>query len=160
MNKISPCLCFNGEAEAAAELYTSLFSDSSIDSISRYGEGMHLPAGTAMLVEFSLAGQRFQALNGGADFPHSEAISFSISCHDQAEIDYFWNGFIADGGVPGQCGWLKDRFGVSWQIVPVVLGQLMAGADSAGTARVMQALLQMTKLDIAGLEAAYAGETL
>lgn len=159
MSKIAPCLWFNGEAEDAANLYVSLFADAAITALSRYGEGAPFPAGTALMVEFTLAGQRFQALNGGPQFPHSEAISLSVNCADQAEVDYFWNGLIADGGAPGQCGWLKDRFGVSWQIVPTALGEILTRSDQAGCARAMAAMMTMTKLDIAALEAAYAGDS-
>jgi len=158
MSKIAPCLWFNGEAEDAARFYVSLFADAALGAISRYGEGTPFPAGTAMMVEFKLAGQRFQALNGGPQFPHSEAISLSVDCADQVEVDHFWNALIADGGAPSQCGWLKDRFGVSWQIVPQALGEIMARTDEAAKGRAMQALMGMKKLDIAALEAAYAGE--
>ncbi|WP_295585528.1 VOC family protein [uncultured Lamprocystis sp.] len=159
MSKIAPCLWFNGEAEAAAALYVSLFPDASVAAVSRYGEGMPFPAGTAMMVEFTLAGQRFQALNGGPQFPHTAAISLSVDCATQAELDHFWQGLTADGGAPGQCGWLKDRFGVSWQIVPMALGEIMTRDDVAGKARALQAMMGMTKLDICALEAAYAGTT-
>lgn len=157
MSKIAPCLWFNGEAEEAAAFYVSLFRDAKIGAISRYGEGMPFPAGTALMVEFTLAGERFQALNGGPQFPHSEAISLSVDCADQAEVDHFWNALTANGGSPSRCGWLKDRFGVSWQIVPQQLGEIMKRPDSAGSARAMQAMMGMSKLDVAALEAAYAG---
>jgi predicted 3-demethylubiquinone-9 3-methyltransferase (glyoxalase superfamily) len=154
-SKIAPCLWFDGQAEAAAEFYTSLFPPAEIIAVSRYGEGSTFPPGTALMVEFTLAGQRFQALNGGPQFPHSEAISLSIDCADQAEVDHYWQALAAGGGAHGQCGWLKDRFGVSWQIVPRAMGQIMTRPDAAGRARAMQAMMKMTRLDVAVLEAAY-----
>lgn len=157
MSKITPCLWFNGEAEDAANLYVSLFPDSAIGGISRYGENMPMPAGTAMLVEFTLAGQSFQGLNGGPQFPHSEAISMSISCADQAEVDHYWNGLLANGGSESMCGWLKDRFGVSWQVVPRRMIELQM-EGGAGVGRMMQRMMTMRKLDIAPLEAAFLGE--
>lgn len=158
MSKITPCLWFNGEAEQAANLYVSLFPDSAIGGISRSGENMPMPAGTAMLVEFTLAGQSFQGLNGGPQFPHSEAISMSISCADQAEVDHYWNGLLANGGSESMCGWLKDRFGVSWQVVPRRMIELQM-QGGAGVGRMMQRMMTMRKLDIAPLEAAFEGET-
>lgn len=155
MSRITPCLWFNGEAEAAANLYVSLFPDAAIGTLSRYGQGMPFPAGTAMMVEFSLAGQRFQALNGGPQYTHSEAISLSVSCKNAAEVDHYWNALTADGGAESQCGWLKDKFGVSWQIVPEVLGALMTGPNAGA---VVQAMMGMRKLDIAALEAAARGQ--
>lgn len=157
MSKITPCLWFNGEAEQAARFYTSLFKESSIDGIGRYGEGMPFPAGTAMMVEFTLADQSFQALNGGPQFHFTEAISMSVRCADQAEVDYFWDA-LTKGGSASQCGWLKDRFGVSWQIVPEALGRLQEQGDPVATGRMMQALMAMSKLDVAALERAYRGE--
>jgi predicted 3-demethylubiquinone-9 3-methyltransferase (glyoxalase superfamily) len=158
MSKIAPCLWFNGEAEEAARFYVSLFPDASVGAVSRYGDGTPFPAGTAMMVEFRLAGQRFQALNGGPQFPHTEAISLSVDCETQAEVDRFWNALTANGGAPSRCGWLKDRFGVSWQVVPKALGEIMTRDDVAGKGRAMRALMGMTKLDVAALEAAYDGE--
>lgn len=157
MSKITPCLWFNGEAEEAASLYVSLFPDSSIGGVSRYGENMPMPAGTAMLVEFTLAGQSFQGLNGGPQFPHSEAISMSISCADQAEVDHYWNGLLANGGSESMCGWLKDRFGVSWQVVPRRMIELQM-QGGAGVGRMMQRMMTMRKLEVAPLEAAFNGE--
>lgn len=156
MSKITPCLWFNGEAEQAARFYTSLFKESSIDGIGRYGEGMPFPAGTAIMVEFTLAGQSFQALNGGPQFHFTEAISMSVLCFGQAEVDHYWNA-LTEGGSESQCGWLKDRFGVSWQIVPDVLGRLQKQGDPVATGRMMQAMLKMRKMDVAALEAAYNG---
>jgi len=157
MSKITPCLWFNGEAEEAANLYVSLFPDSSIHGVSRYGENMPMPAGTAMLVEFTLAGQSFQGLNGGPQFPHSEAISMSISCADQAEVDHYWNGLLANGGSESRCGWLKDRFGVSWQVVPRRMIELQM-QGGAGVGRMMQRMMTMRKLEVGPLEAAFNGE--
>ncbi|TFU05989.1 VOC family protein [Polymorphobacter arshaanensis] len=155
---ITPCLWFNGEAEDAAKLYTALFPDSSIGAVSRYGAGAPFPAGTALMVEFSLGGQRFQALNGGPQFPHSEAISLSVACADQAEVDHYWDGLLAGGGSPSQCGWLQDRFGVSWQVVPAALGRLMSAGTPEQSGRVMAAMMKMRKFDVAALEAAFAGD--
>jgi predicted 3-demethylubiquinone-9 3-methyltransferase (glyoxalase superfamily) len=157
MTGISPCLWFDGAAEEAARFYISVFPNSRIGAVSRYGEGMPFPAGTAMIVEFTLNGQQFQGLNGGPRFSFSEAISFSVPCADQAEVDHYWEALTTNGGEPGRCGWLKDRFGVSWQIVPQALGRLMNKANREQAGRVMDALIQMSKLDVAALEAAYAG---
>jgi len=156
-SKIAPCLWFDGQAEAAALFYVSLFSDAQIGTVSRYGDGMPFPAGTALMVEFTLAGQRFQALNGGPHYTLTEAISLSVDCADQAEVDRLWTALTSDGGVESRCGWLKDKFGVSWQIVPAALGQIMSRPDKAAVGRAMQAMMGMAKLDIAALEAAYAG---
>jgi len=158
MSKIAPCLWFDGNAEQAARFYTSLFSDAEILSVIRYGDNMPLPAGTVLLVEFTLAGQRFQALNGGPEFPFTEAISLSVRCADQAEVDRLWKA-LTEGGAPGQCGWLKDRFGVSWQIVPDRLVELQNSGDAVAIGRMFQALMTMSRLDVAALERAYRGET-
>jgi predicted 3-demethylubiquinone-9 3-methyltransferase (glyoxalase superfamily) len=162
LQTITPCLWFDGQAEQAAQLYTSIFPESKILTVSRYGgsgQEMHgQKPGTAMLVEFTLDGQKFSALNGGPLFRFSEAISFSVSCETQAEIDRFWSK-LTEGGDPDaqQCGWLKDRFGLSWQIVPRVLGELLSDPDPARAGRTMQAMLKMMKLDIAALMRAHAG---
>lgn len=158
MSSITNCLWFDGQAEEAAEFYVSVFPDSSVTAVSRYGEGAPFPAGTALTVEFQLNGTPYQGLNGGPQFTFNEAISFSISCADQAEVDYYWDKLTADGGSEGQCGWLKDKFGVSWQVVPQALGSIMSGDDAAGVGRAMQAFMGMQKFDIAALEAAYRGE--
>lgn len=158
MSKIAPCLWFDGDAEEAANFYVSLFPNATITAVSRYSDGAPFPAGTALLVEFRLAGQRFQALNGGAKFRHSEALSLSISARDAAEVDHYWNGLIAGGGAASQCGWLKDRFGVSWQVVPEGLAALMSDPDPARVTRAMQALLKMNKLDLDKLRRAADGE--
>ncbi len=155
MSKISPCLWFNGNAEEAARFYVSLLPDSRIDRIQR--NIMDIPAGkagTVLLVEFTLAGQRFLALNGGMKFDYTNAVSFSIDCADQAEVDRLWEALSANGGSPIQCGWIKDRFGVPWQIVPTMLPKLLADADTAKAQRVMQAMMKMVKLDTAALQRA------
>jgi predicted 3-demethylubiquinone-9 3-methyltransferase (glyoxalase superfamily) len=159
MQKISPCLWFNDNAEEAADFYVSVFPDSRITSTSRYGEGDRMPAGTALLVTFELDGLAVQALNGGADIPFTEAVSLSAQVEDQQELDRLWDTLIADGGEPGPCGWLKDRFGFSWQIVPSVMDELLNDPDREKAGRVMQAMLAMSKLDIAALRAAYDGES-
>jgi predicted 3-demethylubiquinone-9 3-methyltransferase (glyoxalase superfamily) len=157
MSKISPCLWFDGEAEQAATFYVSLLPNSRIELVQRNTvDSPAGKAGTVLVVEFTLAGQRFMALNGGTRFEYTHAISFKIDCADQAEVDRLWDA-LSDGGAIERCGWLKDRFGVSWQIVPSVLPQLLGGSDAAGAQRAMQAMLQMVKLDIAGLKKAYAG---
>ena len=157
MSRITPCLWFNGQAEEAARLYVSLFPNSSVGNVSRYGAGAPFPEGTALMVEFSLSGQGYQGLNGGPQFGFTEAISLSISCRDAAEVDHFWNGLTAEGGSEGQCGWLKDRFGLSWQVVPEGLGALLSDPDPARSGRAMQAMLGMKKLDLAALKAAADG---
>jgi predicted 3-demethylubiquinone-9 3-methyltransferase (glyoxalase superfamily) len=159
LSKIAPCVWFDGKAEEAAHLYVSLFPHSSIDSVSRYGANAPFPAGTALVVEFTLAGQRFQALNGGPLYKLTEAISLSISCKDAAEVDHYWNGLIADGGQESRCGWLKDRFGVSWQVVPDGLGAVLSDADPGRAGRAMQAMMSMKKLDLAVMRAAADGDS-
>ncbi len=154
LRKVAPCLWFDDQAEAAACFYVGLLPDSRIDQVSRYGEGGPYPAGTALMVEFTLAGQRYQALNGGSHVVHSDAVSFSIDCVDQAEVEHYWSALVADGGTEGRCGWLKDRFGVSWQVVPRGLGALLSDADPGRRARAMQAMLGMRKLDRVAMRAA------
>ena len=154
MQKITTFLWFDNQAEEAVNLYTSLFKNSLILEISRYGEGAPLPAGTVMTVAFQLEGQEFMALNGGPVFKFTEAVSLFVKCETQAEVDRYWEALSAGGEVQ-QCGWLKDRFGVSWQIVPTQLGILLGDPDPAKANRVMQAILKMVKLDIRGLKAAY-----
>ena len=151
--KIKPFLWYDHAAEQAAEFYCSLFPNSSVHKITRYSEGGMAPAGTVMTVEFTLAGVEFVALNGGPIFKFTEAFSLSVECKDQAEVDCLWDKLLADGGSPASCGWLKDRWGLFWQIVPAVLPKLMA--DPTGC--VMQAMMQMTKLDIQKLQAAFDG---
>jgi predicted 3-demethylubiquinone-9 3-methyltransferase (glyoxalase superfamily) len=158
MSKITPCLWFDGEAEEAANFYVSLLPDSRIETVQRNTvDSPGGKAGTALVVEFTLAGQRFMALNGGMRFEYTHAVSFKIDCADQAEVDRLWDALLADGGQASRCGWLKDRYGLSWQIVPTALPKYLGGADRAGAQRAMQAMLGMAKLDIAGLKMAYEG---
>jgi len=160
--RITPCLWFDDQAEEAVRFYTGIFKNSRILQLSRYGEaGQEVhgrPAGSVMVVAFELDGQRFTALNGGPLFEFNEAISLQVSCETQDEVDYYWDKLSAGGDETAQqCGWLKDRYGVSWQIVPSVLPEIMSGGDTAGSGRAMQAMLQMKKLDIDALKRAYAG---
>jgi predicted 3-demethylubiquinone-9 3-methyltransferase (glyoxalase superfamily) len=157
MSKISPFLWFDDQAEEAAAFYVSLFPNSRIKSVSRYPEGGRGPAGKAMAVVFEIDGAPVNALNGGPLFTFTEAVSFVIDCVDQAEVDHYWDGLVAGGGRHSQCGWLKDRFGFSWQVVPRALHQLMGDPDPEKAKRVTQAMLGMTKLDVAGLQRAYDG---
>jgi predicted 3-demethylubiquinone-9 3-methyltransferase (glyoxalase superfamily) len=156
--KISTCLWFNTEAEEAAKFYVSLFENSRITGLSRYGKGARMPEGIALVVTFELAGTEFMALNGGPVFSFTEASSMVVRCDSQAEIDRLWSALTADGGKAGQCGWLKDRYGLSWQIVSSRVGEMMQDGDPAKTARAMGALMGMAKIDIAKLDAAYEGE--
>jgi predicted 3-demethylubiquinone-9 3-methyltransferase (glyoxalase superfamily) len=158
MSKIAPCLWFDGKAEEAAGFYVSLFPGARILHVSRYGADAPFPAGTALMVEFELAGQRFQALNGGPNYTHSPAMSLSISAKDAAEVDHLWNALTTNGGSEGRCGWVTDRFGVSWQVVPEGLGKALSDPDPARARRAMQAMMQMKKLDLAALRAAANGE--
>jgi predicted 3-demethylubiquinone-9 3-methyltransferase (glyoxalase superfamily) len=155
-SKISPFLWFDTQAEEAVKFYTSIFKNSKIGKTARYPEGSPGPAGQVMTVEFELDGQRFTALNGGPHFKFTEAISFVVDCADQKEVDYYWDKLLA-GGQPSQCGWLKDKFGLSWQIVPRQLGELFATKDAAKAKRVMDAMLKMVKLDVKTLEQAAKG---
>jgi predicted 3-demethylubiquinone-9 3-methyltransferase (glyoxalase superfamily) len=157
MPKITPCLWFDTQAEDAANFYTSIFKNSRIIDVSRYGEAGPRPAGTVLTVVFELDGQRITALNGGPEFTFSEAVSFQVDCADQAEVDYFWER-LGDGGEESMCGWLKDRFGFSWQIVPRRMMELLGDPDPARAQRAMAAMLQMRKLDVSELERAAAGE--
>ncbi|HTH96820.1 MAG TPA: VOC family protein [Stellaceae bacterium] len=159
MSKISPCIWCHGYAEELAKFYVSLLPDSRIDHIQK--SVIDHPGGQeggVLLVRFTLAGQQYMALNGDHSAEHSHAISFSIDCEDQAEIDRLWDALLEGGGEPICCGWLKDRFGVRWQVVPRVIPELLGGSDPAGAKRVMKAVMGMIKLDVAALEAAYAGE--
>ena len=153
---IGTCLWFENQAEEAAEFYTSVFDDSKILNISRFGEGAPTPAGQAIAVEFELEGRGFTALNGARASSFTEAVSFVVDCEDQEAVDRYWTA-LTDGGSESQCGWLKDRFGVSWQIVPSALSSLIAGPDPLGSQRAMQSMLGMRKLDIAELQKAYDG---
>lgn len=155
MKTITPCLWFDTEGEAAAELYTSIFPSSRIVEVTRHGSAGPREEGTVMTVAFELDGQPFLALNGGPEYTFSEAISFQVSCETQEEVDRYWSA-LADGGEEGPCGWLKDRFGVSWQIVPTALPRLLGDPDPARAQRVMQAMFGMKKLEIAELERAAA----
>jgi predicted 3-demethylubiquinone-9 3-methyltransferase (glyoxalase superfamily) len=157
MQKIVTFLWFDNQAEEAANFYTSIFKDSKIMEISRYGEAGPGPAGSAMVVSFQLAGQEFNALNGGPQFKFTEAISLVVNCESQAEVDYYWEKLAADGGEESMCGWLKDKYGLSWQIVPTALNELASDPDPVKAQRVIQAMLQMRKLDVAELQKAYDG---
>src|SRR5262245_3171514 len=157
MPRISPFLWFNTQAEEAAMLYTSIFPNSKITEIQRYGAGGPGPEGSVMVVQFELDGQKVTALNGGPEhFTFNESMSMYVDCQDQAEVDAYWDSLTADGGEPGPCGWLKDKFGLSWQIVPTVLSQLLSDPDPGRAGRAMQAMMQMTKLDIKTLQDAAA----
>jgi predicted 3-demethylubiquinone-9 3-methyltransferase (glyoxalase superfamily) len=158
VQKITTFLWFDDQAEAAANFYTSIFKNSKITNVSRYGEGGPGKPGSAMAVNFQLAGQEFTALNGGPEFKFTEAISLFVNCETQAEVDELWARLTADGGEESQCGWLKDKFGLSWQIVPTTLGDYLGGPDPLGAQRAMQAMLQMRKLDISTLKRAYEGK--
>ncbi|MEO7715390.1 MAG: VOC family protein [Capsulimonas sp.] len=155
--KITPFLWFDDKAEEAVNFYVSIFKNSKITSLSRYGEGGPGPAGQVMVMSFELDGVEFQALNGGPHYKFTPAISLSIDCADQAEVDHFWSK-LTEGGEEVQCGWLTDKFGLSWQVVPKALGELMSGPDPVKSQNVMKAMMQMVKLDVAGLQAAYDQE--
>jgi predicted 3-demethylubiquinone-9 3-methyltransferase (glyoxalase superfamily) len=155
MPKITPCLWFDTQAEEAANFYTSVFKNSNILEVSRYGEGAPRPAGMVMTVSFELDGQRFTALNGGPEFTFNEAVSFQVNCETQEEVDEYWTK-LTEGGEESQCGWLKDRYGLSWQIIPNRLVELLNDPDPARCQRVMQAMLQMRKIDVPTLEQAAA----
>ena len=158
MQKITPFLWFDNNAEPAAEFYVSIFKNSKILNVSRYGDAGPGPKGSVMVVNFQLAGQEFIALNGGPPFKFSEAFSLVVNCENQKEVDEYWSKLTSGGGQESQCGWLKDKFGFSWQVVPAELGKLMSAKDPARANRVMQALLQMKKLDIAKLQRAADGK--
>jgi predicted 3-demethylubiquinone-9 3-methyltransferase (glyoxalase superfamily) len=156
MSKITPCLWFDTEGEDAANFYTSVFPNSRIVHVSRYGSAGPRSEGTVMTVDFELDGQRFVALNGGPQFTFNEAISFQVSCETQEEVDRFWSA-LSEGGEEGPCGWLKDKFGLSWQIVPTVLPELLGDPDREKSQRVMQVMLNMRKIEIEPLQRAAAG---
>lgn len=162
MHSIYPCLWFDGNAEEAASFYTSIFKNSKMGTISRYGEdaanAAGRPVGSAMVVMFQINGQDFMGLNGGPQFKFTEAVSFVVNCETQDEVDDYWEK-LSSGGRKHRCGWLYDKFGLSWQIVPTALTRLMSDPDAQKRNRVMQALLQMDKLDISALESAYRAET-
>jgi predicted 3-demethylubiquinone-9 3-methyltransferase (glyoxalase superfamily) len=159
MTRITPCLWYDGTAEQAANLYASVFPDSSVDAVHRspsdYPSGK---AGDVLTVDFTVMGMKFMGLNGGPMFKFDEAISFQVQTNDQEETDRYWNALIADGGAPSQCGWLKDKFGLSWQITPKQLSEMMTSPDKAASKRAMVAMMEMGKIDIATLERAYNGE--
>jgi predicted 3-demethylubiquinone-9 3-methyltransferase (glyoxalase superfamily) len=152
--KIVPNLWFDTQAEEAAHYYIDVFGSGRIVSVSRYPQGSPGPAGSIMAVEFEAGGLRFVGINGGPQFPFTEAVSFQIDCADQAEVDRFWDRFIGDGGEESQCGWLKDKYGLSWQVVPAGMGEMFADPDPARAQRAVQAMLGMKKLDVAALRAA------
>ena len=156
MDAITPNLWFDDNAEEAAEFYVSVFPDSRITRVMRYTEAGPGPEGTAVTVEFVLRGQPFTGINGGPMFKFTEALSLFVDCKDQKEVDYFW-GALGKGGTPGRCGWLKDRWGLSWQVVPRALGECLNGPDRAGAQRAMEAMLGMNKLDVKKLKDAYRG---
>jgi predicted 3-demethylubiquinone-9 3-methyltransferase (glyoxalase superfamily) len=155
MNTITPCLWFDTEGEDAANFYTSVFPNSKIVDVARYGEAGPRAAGTVMTVSFELDGQKFVALNGGPDFSFNEAISFQVSCETQAEVDAYWSK-LSEGGEEGPCGWLKDKFGLSWQIIPTALPRVLGDRDREKSQRVMQAMLSMKKIEVDALERAAA----
>lgn len=155
MQKITPFLWFNGNAEEAVNFYVSIFKHSAVVSLSRYGDAGPGPKGTVMSATFQLEGQKFYALNGGPEYAFTPAISLFVDCETQQEVDELW-AKLTQGGEPGRCGWLKDKFGLSWQIIPTALGKLLSDKDPRKAGRVMQAMLQMGKIDIQGLQQAYA----
>ncbi len=157
MQKITPFLWFDNQAEEAMNFYISIFKNSKVGSCSRYGEAGPGPKGTVMVARFQLDGQEFMALNAGPQFKFTEAISFLVNCETQPEIDEMWEK-LSEGGEKGQCGWLKDKYGLSWQIVPPVLGEMMQDKDPEKSKRVMEAMLKMNKIDIETLKRAYAGQ--
>ena len=156
MQKLTPFLWFDNQAEEAADFYVAIFKNSKIVSIDRYGDAGPGPKGTVMIATFQIDGQEFVALNGGPRFKFTEAISFVVNCETQEEVDYFWEKLSA-GGEKSRCGWLKDKFGLSWQVVPTILEKLMRAKDAVKGQRVMQAMLQMDKIDIKTLKQAYEG---
>lgn len=159
MDKITPCLWFDGDAEDAARFYTSLFPNSAIERIdTAAADTPSGEEGTVITVAFHLDGRPFIGLNGGPEFRFNEAVSFSIDCADQAEVDRYWDALLADGGEPSVCGWLKDRFGLSWQVIPRQLPEMLQSSDREAAKRAMEAMLRMVKIDVADLERAYSGD--
>ncbi|MCI3934981.1 VOC family protein [Streptomyces sp. AN091965] len=154
MPKITPSLWFDTKALEAAEFYVSVFPNSKVNNVSYYGEAGPRPAGTVLTVDFELDGQAYTALNGGPEFTFDEAVSFRINCADQDEVDHYWSRLTADGGAESQCGWLKDKYGLSWQVVPAALQELMTDPDAGRAQRAMEAMLKMQKIDVAALRAA------
>ncbi|MDP9221388.1 MAG: VOC family protein [Actinomycetota bacterium] len=157
MPTITPFLWFDNNAEEAMDFYCGIFPDAKVGNVLRYGEGAALPAGSVITASFEIAGQQLMVLNGGPQFGFTEAISMFVSVDTQEEIDHYWDELMADGGSPSQCGWLKDKFGLSWQVVPTMLGGVLGDPDPEKAGRAMQAMLQMTKLDIAELQRAHDG---
>jgi predicted 3-demethylubiquinone-9 3-methyltransferase (glyoxalase superfamily) len=161
-HKITPCLWFDTEAEDAAKFYCSIFKNSKITEVSRFpeaGQDVHgKPAGSVMVAAFELEGQPFVALNGGPQFKFDEAVSFQVPCESQAEVDYYWAALTEDGGQEGPCGWLKDKFGLSWQVFPAAVPKMLMDPDRAKAARVMNAFMKMKKFDLAAIERAYEGQ--
>ncbi|HEX2630400.1 MAG TPA: VOC family protein [Chitinophagaceae bacterium] len=157
MQKITPYLWFDNNAEEAISFYSSIFKDSKMTDCARWGKGGPVPEGTIMTATFELAGQKFLALNGGPMFKFNEAVSFLVDCKDQEEVDYYWNK-LTEGGAEQPCGWLKDKYGLSWQIIPRQLSQLIGHKDREKAGRALQAMMQMKKIDVAKLEAAFEGK--
>lgn len=157
MDKLTPCLWFDFNAEEAVAFWLSVFKDGRVIEVSRYGDSMPQHKGKALVIRYELAGRAFMGLNGGPQYKFSEAVSLSVDCKDQAEVDYYWKALSADGGEEGPCGWLKDRFGFSWQIVPEALPRLLGDPDPERAQRVFGAMMQMRKIDVAQLQAAYDG---
>ena len=155
MQKITPFLWFDHQAEEAAKFYVSLFKNSNILNIARYGKGAPVPKGTVMTVDFVLEGERFIALNGGPMFKFTEAVSFLVNCESQDEVDMLWRKLTSNGGAEGQCGWLKDKYGLSWQIIPTALGQMLSDPHPEKAQKVMSAMLKMKKIDVEELRQAY-----
>jgi predicted 3-demethylubiquinone-9 3-methyltransferase (glyoxalase superfamily) len=159
MDKVFPCLWFDGNAEEAANFYVSLLPDSRVDEVVRSpADNPSMKEGGVLVVDFTLAGRKYSGLNGGPQFKFTEAVSFAVRCKDQAEVDRLWEALTADGGEPVQCGWLKDRFGLSWQIVPEEMYEMLASSDRDAARRAMEAMMTMVKLDLAGLKRAFRGE--
>ncbi|WP_142688006.1 VOC family protein [Chitinophaga polysaccharea] len=158
MQKITPSLWFNFNAEEAISFYSSIFKSAEVKNKSYYGEGGPVPAGTLLAATFSLEGQEFLAINAGPQFPFTEAVSFTVYCETQEEVDYYWSRLTADGGKEVQCGWLKDKYGLSWQITPTIMSKLLSDPNKEKAGRAMQAMMKMVKLDIAALEKAFNGK--
>lgn len=158
MQKITPSLWFNFNAEEAISFYSTIFKNVTVKDKSYYGEGTPVPAGTLLAATFTLEGQEFLAINAGPQFPFTEAVSFTVYCETQEEVNYYWSRLTADGGKEGQCGWLKDKYGLSWQITPTIMSKLLSDPDKEKAGRAMQAMMKMVKLDIAALEKAFNGK--
>ncbi|MGN8068437.1 VOC family protein [Mucilaginibacter sp. SG564] len=156
MQKITPCLWFNGKVQEALDFYTSIFKNSKVSDITRYGETHPQLAGDILVARFELDGQEFMILNGGPGFPFTEAISLSVICKTQEEIDFYWNALLADGGKENQCGWLKDKFGLSWQVSPIEIEAMLKDKNTKKANNVMNAMMQMVKIDLNVLKEAYA----